>query len=120
MNCQKCNQRYDTVTIVTGTTDSRKSESTTSSFCQNAYNLLLESKKHYESVNFSSVLPQIDPDNSGFQLKTDHINKSLKQICTDSTKCSFIDTDCVFRLSDSSQNDALFVNDGIHSKGHRN
>ena len=110
----KCNQQYDNITIVTGTTDCRKSESTTSTIRQNAYNLLSEAKKHCESVNFSSILPQIDPDNSGLQLKTDHVNEYLKQICTESTKCSFVDNDCVFRLSDSSQNDALFVNDGIH------
>ena len=101
---------YDNIFIVAGTTDCSDSKTTTAKI----QILLAEAKKHCRKVVFSSVLPRMDPNNQGFQLKIDHVNESLKQVCHDNENCDYVENDGSFKLADITPNDAMFVKDGYH------
>ena len=110
----KTDQKYKNIIIVSGTTDCRNMEKTTAVIQESSRKLLTEARKHSKHVTYSSILPQIDPENTGINLKTDNVNDYLKQMCNESTNCTFIDNDCSFKLSNTNPNDALYVNDGVH------
>ena len=97
-----------------GTTDCSDSKTTTAKFHEDSKLFLAEAKKHCRKVVFSSVLPRMDSHNQGFQLKIDHLNESLKQICHDNENCDYVENDGSFKLADTTPNDAMFVKDGYH------
>ena len=97
---------YKKIVIVTGTTDCRDANTTTAKINDTAHSLLTEAKKHTQSVIISSVLPRIDSDNPGCQLKIDTVNENIRKLCSDNL-CTFVDNDGVFKLSDSSPNDSM-------------
>ena len=101
---------YKKIVIVTGTTDCRDANTTTAKINDTAHSLLTEAIKHTQSVIISSVLPRIDSDNPGCQLKIDTVNENIHKLCSDNS-CTFVDNDGVFKLSDSSPNDSMFVSD---------
>ena len=105
---------YDKIVIVAGTNDCRNTENTTENIKNTSKTLLLEAKKHSKYVVFSSVLPMTDTENSGTQLKIDTVNKNINTMCLESSNCDYVQNDGVFKLSDMTINDALYVRDGYH------
>ena len=89
----KTDQKYKNIIIVSGTTDCRNMERTMPAIQESSRKLLTEARKHSKHVTYSSILPQIDPENTGIHLKTDNVNDYLKQMCNESTNCTFIDND---------------------------
>ena len=76
--------------IVTGTTDCRDANTTTAKINDTAHSLLTETKKHTQSVIISSVLPRIDSDNPGCQLKINTVNENIRKLYSDNS-CTFVE-----------------------------
>ena len=97
--------------LVAGSIDCADPNKTTAVITGEIRNLLTEAKGHSNHVHFSSVLPRSD---GSIQLKIDTVNEAVKKVFREQPNCSFIDNDGTFKLSDLSQNEAMFLRDGHH------
>ena len=102
-----CKQMY----LLIGGNDCDDASRSTSSIMKERRELLEEAKKHADRVTVSSLIPCRDQDT---QMKINDINNQTKKICAADMKLTYICNDTQFKLSDLSQNEALFVRDGVH------
>ena len=105
--------KFKRICLVVGSSDCDDSNRTTASVMEERHMLLDEAKKYAEKVIVSSLLPR---DNPNTQCKIDLVNRATKDTCIcNSDPClDYVCNDGYFKLADQSQNEAMFVNDGVH------
>ena len=102
---------YQKAVIVIGTNDCGDINRTSASIMAERRELLNEAKKHAEKVVLSSMLPHAD---GAVQLKVDTVNEESLNMCRSESNVDYVCNDGCFKLSDQTQNEALFVSDKLH------